>query len=139
MTSAIAWTKHLTLKRYRGIKLQLIRKMCDTNHQRIVEFKIPVPWGHIAGKLNSFMLHTSSLCSDIISLNIFLNYYSSIFIYLGKEWGDANGEPWIALHGWLDNCGSFDRLLPHFPKNQRVICLDIPGHGFSTHYPPGNS
>ena len=74
MTSAIAWTKYLTLKRYRGIKLQLIRKMCDTNHQRIVEFKIPVPWGHIAGKLNSFMLHTSSLCSDIsfISLNIFL-------------------------------------------------------------------
>ena len=58
---------------------------------------------------------------------------------IGKEWGDATGEPWIAMHGWLDNCGSFDRLLPYFPKNQRVICIDIPGHGLSSHYPPGSS
>ena len=56
---------------------------------------------------------------------------------LGKEWGNAKGEPWIALHGWLDNCGSFDRLIPYFPKDQRVICIDIPGHGFSSHYPQG--
>ena len=103
MTNPFAWTKHVTLKCYRGTKLHLIRRMCSTLDRRIVEFKMPVPWGHIAG----------------------------------KEWGDANGEPWIALHGWLDNCGSFDRLLPFFPKNHRVICLDIPGHGFSSHYPPG--
>ena len=41
------------------------------------------------------------------------------------------------MHGWLDNCGSFDRLLPYFPKTKRVICIDIPGHGLSSHYPPG--
>merc|ERR1719510_1131680 len=55
----------------------------------------------------------------------------------GKEWGNSDGEPWIALHGWLDNCGSFDTLLPYFPKTQRIIAIDLPGHGFSSHFPPG--
>ena len=63
-----------------------------------------------------------------------------IFSYIiGKEWGNPDGEPWIALHGWLDNCGSFDRLIPYFPENQRIIAIDIPGHGFSSHNAPGFS
>ena len=45
------------------------------------------------------------------------------FYYLGKEWGQTDGEPWIALHGWLDNCGSFDKLIPYFPKTQRIIAI----------------
>ena len=54
------------------------------------DIKIPVPWGHIAG----------------------------------KEWGSSSGEPWIALHGWLDNCGSFDTLIPHFPEDKhRIIAI----------------
>ena len=56
----------------------------------------------------------------------------------GKEWGSPSGEPWIALHGWLDNCGSFDTLLPHFPEDHRIIAIDMPGHGFSSHLPAGN-
>ena len=55
----------------------------------------------------------------------------------GKEWGNEDGEPWIALHGWLDNCGSFDKLLPYFPKTQRIIAIDLPGHGLSSHFQPG--
>lgn len=55
----------------------------------------------------------------------------------GKEWGNSDGEPWIALHGWLDNCGSFDTLIPYFPAHHRVIAIDIPGHGLSSHMPPG--
>ena len=66
-----------------------------------------------------------------------ISKYQCTGIFIGKEWGDANGEPWIALHGYLDNCGSFDRLLPYFPKTQRIISLDIPGHGLSSHYPSG--
>ena len=63
-----------------------------------------------------------------------------IFIFiLGKEWGSPDGEPTIALHGWLDNCGSFDKLLPHYPDNHRIIAIDIPGHGFSSHIPLGFS
>ena len=56
------------------------------------DIKIPVPWGHIAG----------------------------------KEWGSSSGEPWIALHGWLDNCGSFDTLIPHFPEEKhRIIAIGM--------------
>ena len=58
----------------------------------------------------------------------------------GKEWGNSAGEPWIALHGWLDNCGSFDQLIPFFPpETHRIIAIDLPGHGFSSHFPSGFS
>ena len=43
------------------------------------------------------------------------------------------------LHGFSDNCGSFDRLLPLFPQNQHMIAIDIPGHGFSSHLRPNDS
>ena len=23
----------------------------------------------------------------------------------GKDWGDPSSEPWLAIHGWLDNAG----------------------------------
>ncbi len=48
------------------------------------------------------------------------------------EWGDSDGIPVLALHGWLDNCGSFaplGRLL----QGVRLIALDLPGHGHSDH------
>lgn len=60
-------------------------------------------------------------------------------VIAGKEWGDPNGKPWIVLHGWLDNCGSFDTLAPIFPKDQRLLCIDYPGHGFSSPIPDGFS
>jgi hypothetical protein len=37
-------------------------------------------------------------------------------IVAAKRWGaegDADGERWIAFHGWLDNASSFDFLIPH--------------------------
>ena len=49
-----------------------------------------------------------------------------------REWGDPAGAPVLALHGWLDNCGSFaplGRLL----RRVRLIALDLPGHGHSSH------
>jgi pimeloyl-ACP methyl ester carboxylesterase len=53
-----------------------------------------------------------------------------------KTWGDANGMPTIALHGWLDNANSFDRLAPLLPELDLVV-LDFAGHGFSSHRPAG--
>ncbi|KAK4020188.1 hypothetical protein OUZ56_002181 [Daphnia magna] len=53
-----------------------------------------------------------------------------------KAWGPVNGRPLIAIHGWLDNCGTFDTLIPLLPKDLRIIAVDIPGHGLSSHFPP---
>ena len=49
MNVSLACTKQLNLKRYRGSTLYIVRKMCDSSERRIVPFKIPVPWGYIAG------------------------------------------------------------------------------------------
>ncbi|XP_037960510.1 probable serine hydrolase [Teleopsis dalmanni] len=55
----------------------------------------------------------------------------------GKWWGSRNKQPIIALHGWQDNCGTFDRLCPLMPADIPVFCIDLPGHGKSSHYPQG--
>lgn len=49
-----------------------------------------------------------------------------------QEWGDPSGTPVLALHGWLDNCGSFAPLGVLLNK-VRLIALDAPGHGLSSH------
>lgn len=67
------------------------------------EIRIPVPYGHIAG----------------------------------KAWGDPQGKPILGLHGWLDNAGTHDGLAVRLPEGYRLVCLDQPGHGLSSHYPPG--
>jgi pimeloyl-ACP methyl ester carboxylesterase len=46
------------------------------------------------------------------------------------EWGAPGGQPVLALHGWLDNAGSFDLLAPLLPSCH-LIALDAAGHGLS--------
>jgi len=53
-----------------------------------------------------------------------------------REWGPVDGRPVLALHGWLDNAASFDRLAPLLPE-LHVVALDLTGHGRSQHRPPG--
>ncbi|XP_031844621.1 putative serine hydrolase [Nomia melanderi] len=67
----------------------------------VEEITIPVPWGHVSGRL----------------------------------WGSMDQQPIIALHGWQDNCGSFDNLVPLLSDEISILCLDMPGHGLSSHYP----
>jgi pimeloyl-ACP methyl ester carboxylesterase len=50
----------------------------------------------------------------------------------GLAFGDENDELVLCLHGWLDNAASFIPLLP-FLKGKRVIAIDWPGHGLSSH------
>ncbi|CAG2108133.1 unnamed protein product [Medioppia subpectinata] len=56
-----------------------------------------------------------------------------------KTWGksDSNCHKILALHGWQDNCGSFDRLIPLLPDSVYVLAPDLPGHGLSSHLPDG--
>lgn len=82
-----------------------------------------------------------------------------------KVWGDAvhAAQRFLAVHGWLDNAGTFDPLMERFMKtgwyrcpsflyqslllavtirvividNRCVVCLDLPGHGLSSHHPKG--
>ncbi|MCX2802356.1 alpha/beta hydrolase [Microbulbifer thermotolerans] len=49
-----------------------------------------------------------------------------------RLWGPPDGEPVLALHGWLDNCASFDRLAPLLP-GIHLVAVDMAGHGRSYH------
>lgn len=53
----------------------------------------------------------------------------------GKWWGPTNVQPILCFHGWQDNCGVFDRLIPLLPKEFGYLALDIPGHGLSSFTP----
>lgn len=51
-------------------------------------------------------------------------------------YGPADGQPVVALHGWLDNAASFARLAPKL-NGLRIVALDLAGHGHSDHRPAG--
>lgn len=53
-----------------------------------------------------------------------------------RRWKQGD-VPVLALHGWLDNAGTFDRLAPLLPGLD-IVALDFPGHGLSGHRPRGN-
>lgn len=55
----------------------------------------------------------------------------------GKLWGNSEDRPILALHGWQDNAGTWDPLIPMILKNRSILALDFPGHGLSTWFPPG--
>lgn len=43
----------------------------------------------------------------------------------------------LCVHGIQDNCDTFVTLLPRLPNghNYYYVCIDLPGHGRSTHFP----
>ncbi|KZS05486.1 probable serine hydrolase [Daphnia magna] len=56
----------------------------------------------------------------------------------GKEWGNIEGYPILCLHGFSDNCDSFEPLAPLLSERFRYIALDAPGHGKTSHVPQGS-
>lgn len=54
-----------------------------------------------------------------------------------KLWGPEDGQPVLALHGWLDNANTFDLLAPLL-SDYRICALDMAGHGLSEHRPLGS-
>ena len=49
-----------------------------------------------------------------------------------KIWGPKDGQPVLALHGWLDNAATFNNIAPKLP-GLRIVAPDLPGHGQSAH------
>ena len=54
-----------------------------------------------------------------------------------RVWGDPVLPPLLALHGWLDNAASFDRLAPLLCEYFHIVAIDLPGHGRSDWRAPG--
>lgn len=52
----------------------------------------------------------------------------------GKWWGSKDIRPVLGVHGFLDNCGSFDKLIPLLPMEYSYLVFDLPGHGRSSEY-----
>lgn len=50
-----------------------------------------------------------------------------------KIWGDQENEIIVLVHGLLDNAGSFDNLIPLLSEKFCYVCVDLPGHGLSSH------
>ena len=55
----------------------------------------------------------------------------------GKTWGDPCGQAVLCVHGIQDNASSFNRLIPLLPATFYSVCIDLPGHGYSSHFPEG--
>ncbi|KAM8710527.1 hypothetical protein ACLKA7_017186 [Drosophila subpalustris] len=75
--------------------------------------------------------------------NLSLNDYEDVSIetpyghLAGRWYGNRRERPILALHGWQDNLGSFDRLIPLLPDYLGILCIDLPGHGHSSPLPAG--
>lgn len=54
-----------------------------------------------------------------------------------KWWGPQYIRPIVMLHGWQDNCATFDAIIPLLPRHVSYLALDLPGHGRSSHIPNG--
>ncbi|EDW18307.2 probable serine hydrolase [Drosophila mojavensis] len=54
-----------------------------------------------------------------------------------RWYGSRQVRPLLAIHGWMDNMGSFARLVPLLPGHLGVLCIELSGHGRSSPYPAG--
>ncbi len=56
----------------------------------------------------------------------------------GRRWHQGAAWPTLALHGWRDNCASFDFLAPGLLDND-IVAIDMPGHALSDFRSPDAS
>lgn len=55
----------------------------------------------------------------------------------GKWYGSLSARPILMIHGWQDNAGTFDTLIPLLPNHNSYLAIDLPGHGHSSRLPHG--
>ncbi|XP_054459845.1 serine hydrolase-like protein [Anoplopoma fimbria] len=78
-------------------------------------------------------LHSSAMKQAVSELSIPVPWGQ----IKGKVWGPDHGRPVLCLHGWADNCGTFNTLIPLLPNECRYVAVDLSGHGWSSHRSPG--
>lgn len=54
-----------------------------------------------------------------------------------KWWGLKSIRPIVCIHGWQDNCQSFDPLIYQLPDHLSYLAVDLAGHGLSSPLPDG--
>ncbi|XP_050422241.1 serine hydrolase-like protein isoform X2 [Adelges cooleyi] len=54
-----------------------------------------------------------------------------------KTWGNPLATRVLCIHGRQDNCETFDRLIPLLHTGFYFLCIDLPGHGQSSHFGAG--
>ncbi|XP_075217928.1 uncharacterized protein LOC142322736 [Lycorma delicatula] len=81
----------------------------------------------VAPIINSFL---NPLMTDLL-VWAFVNVHTLMH---RKWWGDPNSNvrPILAIHGWQDNAGSFDRLIEQMKLDRPILAIDLPGHGWSS-------
>ncbi|MCL4127312.1 UNVERIFIED_CONTAM: hypothetical protein GTU68_010263 [Idotea baltica] len=54
-------------------------------------------------------------------------------IFPAKLWNE-NGKktPILALHGWMDNAGTWDHICPILDSDHPLVAIDAAGHGLSS-------
>lgn len=52
--------------------------------------------------------------------------------FSAQEWGLAGQTPVLAVHGWLDNSASFNRLAEQL-NGVHLVAIDLAGHGQTDH------
>lgn len=62
-----------------------------------------------------------------------LTFHTNDITLAAQAWGDENNPKILALHGWLDNAGSFEVLAKLLADKFYIVALDLPGHGLSDH------
>ncbi|VEN38548.1 unnamed protein product, partial [Callosobruchus maculatus] len=55
----------------------------------------------------------------------------------GRWWEPYDMRPILAVHGWQNNLGVFNRLIPLLKNDIGVLTFDLPGHGLSSRLPLG--
>lgn len=89
------------------------------------------PAGHLSSAVRR--MTSSSMTDGVSELTVPVPWGA----LRGKVWGPDHGRPVLCLHGWADNCGTFNTLIPLLPKDFRYVAIDVAGHGLSSHRPQG--